>query len=177
MSGRVYPAVFVLIALPLASAEPMAEKDMRAQINALVLDDLKNGSAPKPVKPVGTNAAKEESRQIDREESTGPVVVLPKVVVEAERVTKLKQELAAQDHLMAQEAKYTEPTVLDGVLNAPIISFFGGSSSTARAAAARHRVEVMGWERMVLIAIAEAKTEKEKEEWRQMLREMHGYRR
>jgi len=172
--------LFLVLPLPFAGAEPSestAEPDMRAKINVLVLDDLKNGSAPKPVQLAVKNAAKEDLAAGIKGEITGPVIVLPKVVVEAERITKLKQDLATQDHLIAQETKCTEPTVLDNVLNAPIISFFGGASSKARAAAARHRVEVMGWERIVLIAIAEAKTEKEKDEWREMLREMHDFRR
>src|SRR3954464_14177583 len=116
MNAATYRAMVFLLASSWAGAEPSEEKTMRAQINALVLDDLKNGSAPKPVLPISKDGPKQELHTLDPVERATPAVVLPKIGVEAERITKLKQDMAEQDHLIAQEAKHTEPSALDSAL-------------------------------------------------------------
>lgn len=85
------------------------------------------------------------------------VLVLPKVEITAERMTKLEAQLAGIDQQQRGEEKTSETTVLDTILNPPFLNL-GGGSPNARAAMARRRIEVLRWVTILTISLGEAKT-------------------
>lgn len=102
---------------------------------------------------------------------TGPettdreVLVLPKMEVTAEKVTKLKAQLVELEARQATEeriaARAAETSVLEMILNPPFLRL-GGYSSDASAALARKRLEVLGWVKLLTLSLAEARTPEEK---------------
>lgn len=110
--------------------------------------------------------AKESSPGPARLDSTGAdVLVLPKMEVTAEKMTKLRVQLAELEARQAQEerlaAKAAESSVLDSILNPPWLRL-GGYSGQASAALARKRIEVLDWVKLLTFSLEEAKTPEEK---------------
>lgn len=106
-----------------------------------------------------------------------PPVRMDPVIVEEPADPSLRLELADLARQSAAEQKTTEPTLLDRILNHPRISLLGGYNAQTRAAIARRRLKIIEFERMVLLAIAFAETEAEKEELRGYLWELRAMRR
>lgn len=111
-------------------------------------------------------AAKDSSRTPPRADATGgEVLVLPKMEVTAEKMTKLKAQLAALEANQSWEVSSAEAwehrTVVDAILNPPFIKL-GGYSGSGRVATARRRVELLNWVRILRISQEEAKTPADK---------------
>lgn len=111
-------------------------------------------------------AAKAGSPGTSGVETTDPdVLVLPKMEVTAERVTKLKAQLAELESRQALEARIAaraaEPSWLETILNPPFLRL-GGYSSEASAAMAKKRSEVLDLIQLLTLALHEAKTPEEK---------------
>jgi hypothetical protein len=111
-------------------------------------------------------AAKTGSPGTNGVETTDPdVLVLPKMEVTAERVTKLKAQLAELESRQALEdriaARAAETSWLESILNPPFLRL-GGYSSEASAALARKRLEVLDWVKLLTLSLNEAKTPEER---------------
>ncbi|HWA26870.1 MAG TPA: hypothetical protein VG734_14520 [Lacunisphaera sp.] len=93
------------------------------------------------------------------------VLVLPKIEITAEKLTKLGEKLAALEAQQSWEERSAEtwdhPTVVDAILNPPLFGL-GSYSAGGRAGTARHRVEVARWVRILEISLEEAKTSADK---------------
>ncbi|RXK54969.1 hypothetical protein ESB00_03460 [Oleiharenicola lentus] len=93
------------------------------------------------------------------------VLVLPKMEVTAERVTKLKAQLAELESRQALEdriaARAAEPSWLERFLNPPFLRL-GGYSSEASAALAKKRTEVLDLVKVLTLALDQAKTPEER---------------
>jgi hypothetical protein len=93
------------------------------------------------------------------------VLVLPKMEITAEKMTKLKTQLAELASRQALEeriaAKAAEPSMLDSILNPPFLRL-GGYSSSASAALARKRLEVLDWIKVLTLSLEETKTPEDK---------------
>ena len=93
------------------------------------------------------------------------VLVLPRMEVTAEKVTKLKAQLAELSARQALEeriaARAAEPSWLDSILNPPFLRL-GGYSSEASAALAGKRLEVLEWVKLLTLSLHEAKTPEER---------------
>lgn len=102
---------------------------------------------------------------VRRDATDADVLVLPKMAVTAEKVTKLKAQLAELAARQALEeriaAKAAETTVLDSILNPPFLKL-GGYSGSASAGLARKRLEVLEWVKLLTLSLEEAKTPEEK---------------
>lgn len=99
-------------------------------------------------------------------ERTDPdVLVLPKMEVTAERVTKLKAQLAELESRQALEsriaARAAEPSWLETILNPPFLRL-GSYSSEASAALAKKRTEVLDLVQVLTLALDQAKTPEER---------------
>jgi hypothetical protein len=111
-------------------------------------------------------AAKAASQPPSGAESTDPdVLVLPKMEVTAERITKLKAQLAELKDRQALEeriaARAAEPSVLEAILNPPFLRL-GSYSSGASAALAQKRLEVLDWVKLLTLSLDLAKTPEER---------------
>jgi len=97
------------------------------------------------------------------------VLVLPKIEVTVERLTKLEKELAALEANQSWETSSAEAwetrsetsKVVDAILN-PSFFRLGGYSAAGRAYTARQRVELLRWVRVLRISLEEAKTPADK---------------
>ncbi len=93
------------------------------------------------------------------------VLVLPTMEVTAEKVTKLKAQLAELESRQALEdriaARAAETSWLESILNPPFLRL-GGYSSEASAALARKRLEVLDWVKLLTLSLNEAKTPEER---------------
>ncbi len=99
-------------------------------------------------------------------DTTDPdVLVLPKMEVTAERMTKLKAQLAELESRQALEdriaARAAEPSWLETILNPPFLRL-GSYSSEASAALAKKRTEVLDLVKVLTLSLGEAKTPEEK---------------
>lgn len=111
-------------------------------------------------------AAKVGSPGMKGAEATDPdVLVLPKMEVTAERVTKLKAQLAELEDRQALEeriaARAAEPSVLEAILNPPFLRL-GGYSGGASAALAQKRLEVLDWVKLLTLSLDLARTPEDK---------------
>ena len=99
------------------------------------------------------------------EAASGDVLVLPKMEVNAARLTKLQEQLAALTANQSWEESSAEAwdhrTVVDAILNPPFLRL-GGYSGSGRAAVARQRVELLRWVKVLQISQEEAKTPADK---------------
>ena len=93
------------------------------------------------------------------------VLVLPKMEVTAEKITKLKAQLAELEDRQALEERITaraaEPSWLESFLNPPFLRL-GGYSSEASAALAQKRLEVLDWVKLLTLTLDQAKTPEER---------------
>ena len=93
------------------------------------------------------------------------VLVLPKMEVTAEKVTKLRAQLAELEDRQALEERITaraaEPSWLESFLNPPFLRL-GGYSSEASAALAQKRLEVLDWVKLLTLTLDQAKTPEER---------------
>jgi hypothetical protein len=94
------------------------------------------------------------------------VLVLPKMEITTERVTKLKAQLVELEERQALEdrlaARAAESSVLEMILNPPFLRL-GGYSSASSAALASKRLEVLDWVKILTLTLAEAKTPQERD--------------
>ena len=97
--------------------------------------------------------------------TSGDVLVLPKLEITAERLTKLREKLAALEANQSWETSSAEAwdkrTAVDVILN-PSWLRLGPYSAEASAAAARQRVEFLRWVRLLTLALWEAETPEER---------------
>ena len=133
---------------------PGWSESVREESLRLIGQDVKSGGAsipkdwrPKPLKKDAFDTADSE------------LVVLPKLEVTEKKRTKLDAHLDEIEKQQRREEEASAPTVLDSILNP---AFLGGASARARAAGAKRRVEVMDWERLLVILLHEAKSPEEK---------------
>jgi len=97
------------------------------------------------------------------------ILVLPKIEITAERLTKLGAQIAAleaqqswqESSAEAWETRTETSKVVDAILNPPFLRL-GGYSASGRAAVARLRVEMARWVRILVISLEEAKTPADK---------------
>jgi hypothetical protein len=147
--------VLAILAIRL-SAEGVREETLR-----LLIGDAKAAGKATPKESIAKPKPKPpEYRAFDAGDPE--VLNLPKMEVTAPKLEALDQRLAKLDRTQRQEEKATTPSWLDSVLNSSIFSIFGGQSAETRAAQARKRVEIMDWERLLTIALADAKTPAER---------------
>ena len=96
---------------------------------------------------------------------SGDVLVLPKLEITAGRLAKLREKLAGLDANQSWETSSAEAwdkkTAVDAFLN-PSWFRLGPYSAEASAAAARERVEMLRWVRLLTLALWEAKTPEER---------------
>jgi hypothetical protein len=114
----------------------------------------------------GVAAAKVSSPGTEQNDATGGnVLVLPKMEVTAEKITKLKARLAELESRQALEdriaARAAEPSWLESFLNPPFLRL-GSYSSEASAALARKRLEVLDWVKLLTLSLDQAKTPEER---------------
>ena len=107
-------------------------------------------------------AAKDSSPTPPRTDATGgEILVLPKMEVTTGKMTKLNAQLAALDANQSWETSSAEAwdkrTVMDAMLNPPFLRL-GDYSARGRATAARRRVDMLNWVRILTISLSEAKT-------------------
>ncbi|HWA28140.1 MAG TPA: hypothetical protein VG734_20990 [Lacunisphaera sp.] len=159
-----------------ANAEPGAASPFRS------FDDFLQAGARRPLgmeafretraAPAGSGgtgistAAKDSSSTPARNDATSAdVLVLPKMEVNAEKISKLKTELAKLEASQSWWSKSAESwenrTVVDAILNPPFLRL-GGYSGEGRAAVARQRVELLRWVKILEISLEEARTPVEK---------------
>lgn len=97
--------------------------------------------------------------------TSGGVLVLPKLEITAERVTKLRERLAELDAKQSWDtnsaAVWDKRTAVDAFLN-PSWLRLGPYSAEASAAAARERVEMLRWIRVLTLSLWDAKTPEER---------------
>ena len=111
-------------------------------------------------------AAKDLSPAPPRTDATGgEILVLPKMEVTTGKMTKLKAQLAALEANQSWETSSAEAwdnsTMVDAILNPPLLKL-GPYSARGRAAAARRRVDMLNWVRVLTISLAEVKTLEDK---------------
>jgi len=128
--------------------------NIREESLRLIGQDVKSGGAsipkdwrPKPLKKDAFDAANTD------------VVILPKLEVTEKKRTKLDAQLAEIEKQQKREEEESEPNLLDSILNP---SFLGGASAESRARGSKGLVEVMDWERLLVISLHEAKSPEEK---------------
>lgn len=103
-----------------------------------------------------------------RTEASGSadVLVLPKLEITAERLTKLEKQIAALEANQAWEENSarkwsdTRGSVLNSILNPPFFRL-GGYTPEGKAAVARQRSELLRWVRVLQISLHDAKTPEE----------------
>ena len=97
--------------------------------------------------------------------TSGDVLVLPKIEITTERSTKLRDKLAALEANQSWESNSAEvwdkKTAVDTLLN-PSWFRLGPYSAEASAAAARQRVEMLRWIRVLTLSLWDAKTPEER---------------
>jgi len=97
--------------------------------------------------------------------TTGGVLVLPKLEITAGRLAKLREKLAELEANQSWETSSAEvwdkKTAVDALLN-PKWLRLGPYSAEASAAAARARVEMLRWVRLLTLALWDAKTPEER---------------
>lgn len=176
-----------------ADEEPAPKTNMKEALRARMMEDAKKkpvtpaapaktdkteppAEAPAPPAEPAKDAAKKNTTTQQQ-----PATVLPKVEVKKGRITVLDQQLAKQDEEIAREKKNLKSSEVDLALNdakvAKPLSIFGGDSAQFRKRVASERVELMEAEKDLMMAIAQAKTKKEKEELQKQLEELRTMRR
>jgi tetrahydromethanopterin S-methyltransferase subunit H len=86
------------------------------------------------------------------------------VEITAKKVPGAATRLADIESQLRSGEKASEETWLDAILNPASFPFLlGGETAKARAARARHRAEVLGWERVMLLSLEVEKSPAEKE--------------
>ena len=131
---------------------------MRDEASRLIAADVKSGgkSVPKGPKPMAL-LKPEERKTYD--EGNPEILMLPKVEVTAPKITPFEKRLEQLDEEQAWEERSTKLSWLESLLN-------GKAFANARIARAKERVEIMNWERMLLVALLGAKTDEEREQIR-----------
>jgi hypothetical protein len=141
---------------PLRKGDRGGAGSIREEPDRLTGQEAKSGGISAPTDPRPEPLQKDALEAADSE-----VVILPKVEVTAQRRTKLEVLLAEIEAQQKSEEKAAETTVLDSILNPPFLNL-GGASGNARAAAARRRIEVLGWVKLLTMSREEAKSPEEK---------------
>ena len=82
------------------------------------------------------------------------ILILPTVEVTAKKVPVAAVQLADIESQLRSGEKASEETWLDSILNPPSFPFLlGGETAKARAARAKRRGEVLGWEKVLLLSL------------------------
>lgn len=147
------------------SLETFLQAKARRPVGLEAAPDVAAARAEKVVEKQAV-AAKAGSPATAGAETTAPdVLVLPKMEVTAEKVTKLKAQLAELEDRQALEERITvraaEPSWLESFLNPPFLRL-GGYSSEASAALAQKRLEVLDWVKLLTLSLDLAKTPEER---------------
>ena len=142
--------------------EAFLQAKSRRPVGLEAAPEVAAARADKAIAAKEASAAKAGSPGTSGAEATDPdVLVLPKMEVTAERVTKLKAQLAELEDRQALEeriaARAAEPSVLDSILNPPFLRL-GSYSSGASAALAQKRLEVLDWVKLLTLSLDLAKT-------------------
>lgn len=119
-------------------------------------------------RPVGLEAVRENSgngaarsrdanpaaARKDAAVATGAeVLVLPTVEITAKKVPDAMIQLADIESQVRSGEKASEETWLDSILNPALLpALLGGETAKARAARAKRRAEVLGWEKVLLLS-------------------------
>jgi hypothetical protein len=156
-------ALFVALAVMLISSRAQAVQDGASRL--VTADGPPGGKSvapsPKPRPRLKLEERKAEERKPDEpkpaEEKDPEILVLPKVEVTAPKATDtpFEKRLEQLDQEQAWEEQNTKLSWLETFLN-------GAAFANARTAQARERVEIMNWERMLLVALLGAKTDEER---------------
>ena len=156
------------VALVVMTVEGRAE-NVRDEALRLIADDVKSGgkSVPKGPKPVIHPTPEEGKTDHDEDPE---VLVLPKVEVTAPKLTPFEKKLEELDQEQAWEERGTKLSWLEALLN-------GKGFANARVKRAKERVEIMNWERMLLIALVAAKTDEERKQIRDEIKMFKALRR
>jgi len=144
-------------------------ENVREEALRLIAADVKSGgkSVPKGPKPViHPLPGESENKQGEERE----VLILPKVEVTAPKVTPFEKKLEELDEETAWEERSTKLSWLEALLN-------GKGFANARVKRARERVEIMSWERLLLVALVAAKTDEERKKIREEIRMFKAMRR
>jgi hypothetical protein len=164
---RIHPGV-LFVALAVVTVSGGAENG-REEASPLKSAEVQSGGnavprVPKPrvrlkVQERKSVESKPEERQTeDRNPSEGKdpeLLVLPKMEVTAPQDHPFEKRLEQLDEEQAWEERNTKLSWLDTLLN-------GKGFENARTARAKERVEIMNWERMLLVALLGAKTDDER---------------
>jgi hypothetical protein len=142
-------------------ATPLVADGVRDESMRLIADDAKSGG--KSVPKESTAKTKPKAPDYTTFDAGDPeIVALPRIEVTARKATPLDTRLAQLERASRREERASEPSWLDAILNNPVISIFGGANAKARAAEARSRVEMMDWERILILSLEEKKTPEER---------------
>jgi hypothetical protein len=164
---RTHPsALFVVLAVMTVSGEA---ENVRDEASRLIAADVKSGgkSVPKGPKPMALLKPEERKTYDERDPE---ILILPKVEVTAPEITPFEKQLEQLDHEQAWEERSTKLSWLEALLN-------GKAFANARTERAKARVEIMNWERMLLIALVGAKTDEERAQIRSEIRMFKAMRR
>ena len=150
-----------LLGLIALSTQSLSAEGMREETLKLIAADAQANGKTVPKESGAKGKAKpiepRSFEQVDPE-----IVALPRVEVTASRLAGLDQRLERLSREQAREAKYSEPSWLDSIINNPVISILGGGDAESRARRARERVQIMDWEYLLTISLAEPKTPEER---------------
>jgi hypothetical protein len=158
----------LFVALAVMAVFVRAE-NVREEALRLIAADAKSGgkSVPKGQKPMALMKPVERKTY---EEGDPEILILPKVEVTAPKITPFEKQLAELEQEQAREDRSSSPSWLESLLNSK-------AYVNARTARARERVEIMNWERMLLIALMAAKTDDERSQIRSEIRMFKAMRR
>lgn len=121
------------------------------------LGPLRASSAMEPATPRAGQPASSPLQPVNATE--GEVLILPTVEVTTKKVPAVAARLADLESQLRSGDKASVETWLDSFLN-PVFLF--GESAKARAARAKRRGEVLGWQKIMLLALELEKSPEEK---------------
>jgi hypothetical protein len=176
---KALPAAHVT-ALLTVCAHAAAEPPSRGRA-ALELVRQEPAPSKAPAKLPKPSADQFAPKALDEAEA---IIVLPGYTVNEKpldpielKLRKLAPVFAELQRQYLQELEATEPTLLDSFLNPPNFTFFGSMTAEARAAQARARIEELSFERMLVIALSQAKSPEEKSDIQEILASLRTARR
>jgi hypothetical protein len=128
--------------------------------------------------PSPTPALKDNAEQA----KDNSVTMMPKVVVQKQRITEVDRAVHAKDLEIEKEQEKTRATDTDKALNSSkisggVMSIFGGRSAEVGEGLAAQRVSLLEIERDLVAEIALAKTKEEKADLQKQLDEIKAMRR
>lgn len=174
-SKAMTPTNAIIIAFLVIGVGSLKADSATKEASKLIAGDVSSGgkSTPKGPTPMALRKGPEK-RSYD--EGDPEILILPKVQVTAPKISAFERRLEELEKERSRESKSTTPSGLDLFLNGSRFSL-GGSSAYSRAAQAQKRIDIMDWERLLLISLLAAKTPEEEEQIRLEMRMLRGLRR